>query len=337
MKLRRILIFILSVFLFGSAGFGSYVVKSGDTLSAIAADSNTSVAALVAANNISNPNLIRVGQVLEIPGGSERDAPLVYIVRSGDTLAEIALLFDRSLNVLAEANGIRNVNFIVSGESLTIPAPAPSQPPKKAPAKKAPAKKQAPANKAPAKKKAPAKQVPARTHVVKFGETLGGIAIQHNISASALMTINGIVNSNFIRVGTTLVIEDSGTRLTCPVPGAIFIDDFGFVRPNGRSHEGNDLFASRNTPVHSPIAGRVERIDGQLGGLQFWLYGDDGRTYIGSHLDGFGPAGRVEAGEIIGYIGDTGNARGAKLHVHFEILVDEESINPYPELKTACG
>lgn len=338
MKLRRTLIAILSVALLGATGLASYVVKSGDTLSKIAADHGTSVAALVTANGISNPNFIRVGQVLEIPG-TESAQPVVYVVRSGDTLAGIAALFDRSLSDLAEANGIANVNFIVSGKPLTIPAAdeAPRKSAKKeAPAKKAPAKKNTPARKAPAKKKAPATK-PARTHVVKFGETLSGIAVEYQTSAKLLMQINDLSNPNFIVAGSTLFIDEGGPVLTCPVPGAIFIDDFGFVRPNGRTHEGNDLFAPRGTPVHAPIAGRVERIDGQLGGLQFWLYGDDGRIYIGSHLEGFGPAGRVEAGEVIGYIGDTGNARGAKLHVHFEILVDEESINPYPELRAACS
>jgi LysM repeat protein len=321
MKLRRTLIALLSVFLLGAAGLGSYVVKSGDTLSAIAIENGTSVAALVTANNISNPNLIRVGQVLEIPGKSEQDQQVVYVVRPGDTLAEIAAMFGRPMSALVAANGIRNVNFIVSGKPLTIPAAekaaAPDPPNKKAPAKKKPA--------------------PPRTHVVKFGETLGGIAIRYDTSTAALMEANGITNPNFIRAGAKLVIQESGAKLTCPVPGAFFINDFGFARPNGRTHEGNDLFAPRNTPVRAPIAGRVERIDGRLGGLQFWLYGDDGRTYIGSHLDGFGPAGRVEAGEIIGYIGDTGNAKGSKLHVHFEILVDGESINPYSDLKAVCG
>lgn len=321
MKLRRTLISLLSVFLLGAAGLGSYVVKSGDTLSAIAIENGTSVAALVTANNISNPNLIRVGQVLEIPGKSEQDQQVVYVVRPGDTLAEIAAMFGRPMSALVAANGIRNVNFIVSGKPLTIPAAekaaAPDPPNKKAPAKKKPA--------------------PPRTHVVKFGETLGGIAIRYDTSTAALMEANGITNPNFIRAGAKLVIQESGAKLTCPVPGAFFINDFGFARPNGRTHEGNDLFAPRNTPVRAPIAGRVERIDGRLGGLQFWLYGDDGRTYIGSHLDGFGPAGRVEAGEIIGYIGDTGNAKGSKLHVHFEILVDGESINPYSDLKAVCG
>ncbi len=332
MKLRRTLISLLSVFLLGAAGLGSYVVKSGDTLSAIAIENGTSVAALVNANNISNPNLIRVGQVLEIPGKSEQAQPVVYVVRPGDTLAEIAALFGRPISALVAANGIRNVNFIVSGKPLTIPAAekaaAPDSPNKKAPVKKVPARKKAPAKKKP---------TPPRTHVVKFGETLGGIAIRYDTSTAALMEANGITNPNFIRAGAKLVIQESGTKLTCPVPGAIFINDFGFPRPNGRTHEGNDLFAPRNTPIQAPIAGMVERIDGRLGGLQFWLYGDDGRTYIGSHLDGVGPAGRVQAGEVIGYIGDTGNAKGSKLHVHFEILVDGESINPYSDLKAVCG
>ena len=58
----------------------------------------------------------------------------------------------------------------------------------------------------------------------------------------------------------------------------------------------------------------------------------DGRTYIGTHLDGFALAGDVPAGAVMGYVGDSGNAVGSDPHLHFEILVDGAPINPYPIL-----
>jgi murein DD-endopeptidase MepM/ murein hydrolase activator NlpD len=84
------------------------------------------------------------------------------------------------------------------------------------------------------------------------------------------------------------------------------------------------------------VDGRVEVLSGEVGGLQFRLYGTDGVTYIGTHLDAFGRSGNVTAGEVIGRVGDTGNARGGPTHLHFEIHPnDGDPSNPYPTLQKA--
>jgi murein DD-endopeptidase MepM/ murein hydrolase activator NlpD len=76
---------------------------------------------------------------------------------------------------------------------------------------------------------------------------------------------------------------------------------------------------------------------GSIGGRQFRLAGDDGTTYIGSHLDAFGASGRVSAGTVIGYVGNSGNAAGGATHLHFEVRPDDgASMNPYPLLAAAC-
>ena len=118
----------------------------------------------------------------------------------------------------------------------------------------------------------------------------------------------------------------------CPVVSSRYFNDWGFPRSGGRFHQGNDLFAPRGTEVRAPVSGFVELKSGVVGGLQFWLTGDDGRTYIGTHLDGFALAGDVPAGAVMGYVGDSGNAVGSDPHLHFEILVDGAPINPYPIL-----
>ncbi|HEY0095906.1 MAG TPA: LysM peptidoglycan-binding domain-containing protein, partial [Archangium sp.] len=106
-------------------------VRSGDTLSAIASRYGTSVSALARANGISNPNPLRAGQKLTIPGGSGPSAPAPapapskpgqsYTVKSGDTLGAIAQRFGTSVGALASANGISNPNHISVGQRLTIP------------------------------------------------------------------------------------------------------------------------------------------------------------------------------------------------------------------------
>ncbi|MDC0710065.1 LysM peptidoglycan-binding domain-containing protein [Stigmatella sp. ncwal1] len=104
----------------------SYTVREGDTLSGIAQKFGTTTSALAKANNISNPNLIRVGQKLTIPGASAPKPPSTpppqsYTVRSGDTLSGIAQKFGTTTSALAKANNISNPNLIRVGQKLTIP------------------------------------------------------------------------------------------------------------------------------------------------------------------------------------------------------------------------
>ncbi len=86
------------------------------------------------------------------------------------------------------------------------------------------------------------------------------------------------------------------------------------------------------------MSGTVRRVEGTIGGLQFWLDGDDGHTYVGTHLEAFGAGGEVAAGTVIGHVGTTGNARGSRPHLHFEIHPNGGTpVNPYPTLQAACN
>ncbi|WP_214876213.1 LysM peptidoglycan-binding domain-containing protein [Exiguobacterium sp. CH10] len=101
-----------------------YTVKSGDTLYKIATMYNTTVAKIAAANNITNVNLISVGQVLIIPGTTVTPPPTTtvkYTVKSGDTLYKIATMYNTTVAKIATANNITNVNLITVGQVLTIP------------------------------------------------------------------------------------------------------------------------------------------------------------------------------------------------------------------------
>ncbi|WP_214817986.1 LysM peptidoglycan-binding domain-containing protein [Exiguobacterium sp. s59] len=101
-----------------------YTVKSGDTLYKIATMYNTTVAKIAAANNITNINLISVGQVLIIPGTTVTPPPTTtvkYTVKSGDTLYKIATMYNTTVAKIAAANNITNVNLISVGQVLTIP------------------------------------------------------------------------------------------------------------------------------------------------------------------------------------------------------------------------
>ncbi len=102
-----------------------YIVVSGDTLSKIARDYNTTVSNLVAINNISNPNLIYPGQRIIISEnisslGNECGKILYTIVR-GDTLSELASRYNTTVNEIATLNNISNPNLIYAGDIIRIP------------------------------------------------------------------------------------------------------------------------------------------------------------------------------------------------------------------------
>lgn len=108
---------ILSVGSGSSSAAKTYTVRSGDTLSAIAARYDTTVSKLQSLNNISNANYIYVGQKLKISGSV---SATYYTVRSGDTVSGIAARYGTTTNKIKQLNSLRNVNFIRVGQRLRV-------------------------------------------------------------------------------------------------------------------------------------------------------------------------------------------------------------------------
>lgn len=285
-----------------------HVVEAGETLDEIAARYTSSTSAIASANSIADVDVIRVGQRLEIPGSASTPSASFHVVEAGDTLASIAARYGVTIDQVAEANGITNPSVIYVGARLALSGstfvadPEPTS--------------------------------DGTTHTVAAGETLSSIADANGIGVEALAQANGISDVDVIRIGQQLTIPGgASTPWVCPVSGGDYVNDWGLPRKDDRFHEGTDIFAPRGSEVVAPVGGEINLITGTVGGLQFFLYGDDGVTYIGTHLDGFGRAGRVEAGQVIGYVGDSGNARGGPTHLHFEMHPsDGDPVNPFPTL-----
>ncbi len=171
----------------------------------------------------------------------------------------------------------------------------------------------------------------AVTALTTVGSVLAGEVTAH---AELLPSTNGPI----------AVVDDApGSNpdsIECPIPsGSEFTDSWGASRSGGRHHEGVDMVADRGTPIVAVQAGEIHFKNNRLGGKAAWLTVDrpDGgiNRFYYAHLDQFVGGDRfVEAGEVIGTVGSTGNANGP--HLHFETHFSDHVSNPYPATFDAC-
>jgi len=115
------------------------------------------------------------------------------------------------------------------------------------------------------------------------------------------------------------------------------VDSWGDARPDDRTHEGQDIFASRGTPVFSVTNGYVTRVGvGDLGGNVVYVAGAGGRRYYYAHLDrvadGLYRGQKVTTDTVLGFVGNTGNAETTPTHLHFGVYFLRKAINPLPLL-----
>ena len=96
------------------------------------------------------------------------------------------------------------------------------------------------------------------------------------------------------------------------------------------------MISPRGTPLVAVVSGSVQQKQTPLGGNSLWVTGGNGSYYY-AHLDSFeGSSGPVQQGDVVGYVGDTGNARGTP-HLHFEVHPGGgAAVNPYPSVRAAC-
>jgi murein DD-endopeptidase MepM/ murein hydrolase activator NlpD len=297
------------------ANANQYEIRPGDTLSEIARRLDVSVQDLADANGIDDPDFIVAGRLLVVP--SDAGSATEYIVQRGETLSDIAEKVGVPVTQLAAANNLSDPNLVPAGRLLSVP-PVGSVVTK------------------PADTATGAATVPSSgRYTVRPGDALSDIAVRLGVPLGQLAAANGIRDPNLITEGQVIAVPNSWD---CPVPGATFANDWGYVRPDGARHNGIDMFAPKGTAIFAPVGGTVERYPNPSGGLAVELYGRDGNRYYFAHLDDYGDGGTVSGGDIIGYVGNTGEARYTSSHLHFEIHPGggETTINPFPSLVAAC-
>ncbi|HVE76620.1 MAG TPA: peptidoglycan DD-metalloendopeptidase family protein [Actinomycetota bacterium] len=125
---------------------------------------------------------------------------------------------------------------------------------------------------------------------------------------------------------------------TLPMRPSAFANTWGAPRSGGRRHKGTDVMAACGAPVVAVTNGAISNLSsGGNGGIMLYLRAGNGDVFFYAHLRGYASGissgDRVEAGQLIGYNGNTGNARGGPCHVHFEWHPGGGSpVNPYPLL-----
>ena len=220
----------------------AYTVQPGDTLVKISIRFGVTTSAILAANHITNPNLIYVGQQLIIPGVSaSAPAATTYVVQSGDSLSKIAKRLGVSSAAIMAANGIANANLIYIGQRLTIPG-ASGNPVSTT--------------------VAPAATVPPAspgTYVVQPGDTLSKIAQKFGVTYQALLAANRIANPSLIYIGQPLTIPGGGSAPATPtsiLPTATLVPTT-FVPTNTPVPTGNSSRGIYGDSFSIATSGRV--------------------------------------------------------------------------------
>jgi murein DD-endopeptidase MepM/ murein hydrolase activator NlpD len=268
-----------------------------------------------------------------------------HLVGDGDTWFDIAQRAQVSMRSLLEVNDSSVGDTIHPGDVVCLPVGA------------APSSSCSPSN--------------APTYVVESGDNWWAIATRAGVSMSTLLSVNAASEDRVIRPGDvvclpsgTSISSSTGARSLSAVSSASsssrsseiaalpmqgpcwFSDDWGDPRGAGRRHEGTDLFAAVGSYVYAVVDGTLTRRAWDQPGLRsgnaWWLTAADGSGtyYFYAHLADFAPelavGSRVEAGQIIGFMGNTGNS--AFPHLHFEIHPGGGgAVNPYPLLSSLGG
>ena len=326
-----------------SSGASTYTVRAGDGWFGIADRVGVPRGDLLAANDASPTDTLVPGDRLCLPGGADLAAACghAYTVAAGDSWFAIASRSGTTGTALLAANGASADRALHPGDVICLPdgATAPSGP------AAAPASGGATAS--------------GRTYTVVRGDSWSAIATRAAVTMSALLDVNDADVDTVLVPGDELALPKgaknparaAGSRTVTlqalPTQGPCgYADTWMDGRSGGRRHEGVDVFTKRGQYVYAVVDGvltdRAWDQPGKRAGNAWTLTSGDGSGtwFFYAHLADFAPGlktgSRVRAGQIIGFVGDTGNA--AAVHLHFEVHPDGgDPVNPYPIIRAAGG
>jgi peptidoglycan endopeptidase LytF len=172
-------------------GSTQYTIRPGDTLFSLAIQFNTTVQAILAINPGLDPNNLRVGQIICIPGPTPTQCPpgsTQYTIRPGDTLFSLAIQFNTTVQAILAINPGLDPNNLRVGQIICIPGPSPTQP----------------------------GRCPTGSfeYTIRSGDTIYNLAIEFNTTVEAILAINPGINPNNLQIGQVICIPGTG-----PGPG----------------------------------------------------------------------------------------------------------------------
>ncbi len=308
-----------------TADAATYTVASGDSWSSVATASGTSMAALLGANGADASAVLYPGDVLCLPSGasspaSEGACAAHHVVVRGDSWFAISRAAGVSLNGLLDANDATATTVIRPGAEVCLPAGA-----------------------SPPTAEAATARSCVSERAVAAGESWYVISRATGVPIDALVAANNASRSSLIYPGQKLCLPEVGFGRdlpsvvldAAPVRGACrFANSWQASRGGGRLHAGVDLISPAGTPVVAAADGTLTRqtTDGARSGNAWWLTTSSGTYFFYAHLasfsNGLSVGSRVNAGDVIGSVGSTGNA--VSPHLHFEIHPSGGGpVNPY--------
>lgn len=236
----------------------------------------------------------------------------IYVVHSGDTISEIAEMFDVSVKTILWANNLTNVNQIHPGDSLVI------------------------------------LPITGVRHIVKSGDTVQSIAKKYGGDVDDIIAYNQLDGTSSLTVGDTIVIPDGTIATPAPAKSSSSKKSSSAKRTAGGSgyftnpvpgsvetqgihgYNGVDLAAPAGTPIHAAADGTVIIVhtSGYNGGYGLYvaIKHSNGTQTLYAHMSRVAATvgEKVSQGEVIGYVGSTGRSTGN--HVHFEV---RGGVNPF--------
>jgi LysM repeat protein len=249
MRLPSFAALALTVLLPLSAAAATVTVRSGETLSEIAARYDVSVDSLMRINGINDPDHVEIGTRLKVPGQAAAAGPGRHRVSEGETLGEIAVRYEVSSRDLIALNGLRDADHVELGETLKLPANAvlPVTKPKQAPIKVVPG---------------------ASQHIVGQGQTLSQIARAYNLPMTSLVSFNQLDNPDQVMVGMRLYLKSPQTTIQTTKPQTAkpqtavrpqkSVQPSTAVKPAVQKPVSNQPKAKASQPVEAVIAKQAD-------------------------------------------------------------------------------